>query len=185
LCRPPTFYNFDVVDDRDSSSKIFGRARRARSIEQSPPSERGTTIVHWGVFSTASFAHRTREDIMAGITKKSFGAADEVRTPAKTHIEVVDLGGVKAARMTLEPGWRWSECIKPIAGTDSCQIHHVGTLVAGSMHIVHDDGTEQDVAAGDAYEIEPGHDAWVTSVDSVVGFEFDTTAPHSFARPIE
>jgi hypothetical protein len=123
------------------------------------------------------------ECAMAGIAKKSFGSADEVRTPDKTRMEVVDLGGVKAARMTLEPGWRWSDCIKPIAGTASCQTHHVGTVVSGSMHIVHDDGTEQDLAAGDAYVIEPGHDAWVTSSEPVVGFEFDSRAAQSYAKP--
>ena len=120
---------------------------------------------------------------MAGIVKKGFGSADEVRTPNKTRMEVVDLGGIKAARMTLEPGWRWSECIKPIAGTESCQTHHVGTVVSGSMHVVHDDGTEQDVAAGDAYVIEPGHDAWVTCDEPMVGFEFDSRAAQSYAKP--
>jgi hypothetical protein len=120
---------------------------------------------------------------MAGVVKKGFGSADEVRTPNKTRMEVVDLGGIKAARMTLEPGWRWSECIKPIAGTERCQTHHVGTLLSGSMHIVHDDGTAEDVAAGDAYVIEPGHDAWVTSSEPVVAFEFDTRAAESFAKP--
>jgi hypothetical protein len=115
--------------------------------------------------------------------KKSFGSPDEVRSPDKTRMEVVDLGGIKAGRMTLEPGWRWSECIKPIAGTDSCQVHHVGTLVSGSMHIVHNDGTEQDIVAGDAYVINPGHDSWVTSSEPAVGFEFDTSAAQSFAKP--
>jgi hypothetical protein len=123
------------------------------------------------------------EVAVAGVVKKGFGSADEVRTPDKTRMEVVDLGGVKAARMTLQPGWRWSECIKPIAGTDSCQIHHVGTLVAGSMHIVHNDGTEQDIGAGDAYVVEPGHDAWVTSSEPAVGFEFDASAAQTFAKP--
>ena len=63
---------------------------------------------------------------MAGVVKKSFDSPDERRTPDKTEVEVVDLGSVKAARMTLQPGWRWSECIKPIVGTESCQIHHEG-----------------------------------------------------------
>jgi mannose-6-phosphate isomerase-like protein (cupin superfamily) len=98
-------------------------------------------------------------------------------------MEVVDLGGVKVARMTLQPGWRWSECIKPVVGTDSCQAHHIGTVVAGSMHIAHDDGTEQDIGAGDAYVIEPGHDAWVTSTEPLVGFEFDTSTAQSYAKP--
>lgn len=120
---------------------------------------------------------------VAGIVAKGFSSADEVRTPDKTRMEVVDLGGVKAARMTLQPGWRWSECIKPIVGTDSCQAHHVGTVVTGGMHIAHDDGTEQDIGAGDAYVIEPGHDAWVTSDVPLVGFEFDTTTAQSYAKP--
>ena len=113
---------------------------------------------------------------MAGVVKKGFASADEVRTPDKTRLEIVDLGGgIKAARMTAEPGWKWSECIKPVVGTESCQAHHVGTVVAGSMHVVHEDGTEQDIGAGDAYVIEPGHDAWVTSSEPFVGLEFDST----------
>ena len=120
---------------------------------------------------------------MAGVVKKAFENADEVRTPDKTNIAIVDLGGVKAARLTAQPGWRWSECIKPVAGTDSCQAHHVGTVVAGGMHVVHDDGTEVDIGPGDAYLIEPGHDAWVTSNEPFVGFEFDSTTAQSYARP--
>ena len=85
--------------------------------------------------------------------------------------------------MTAQPGWRWSECIKPVAGTESCQAHHVGTVVAGSMHIMHNDGTELDIAEGDAYLIEPGHDAWVTSDEPFVGFEFDSSAAGSYAKP--
>ena len=69
---------------------------------------------------------------MAGAVKKSFGSPDERRTPDKTEMEVVDLGSVKAARMTLQPGWRWSECIKPIAGTESCQVHHRGNARGGT-----------------------------------------------------
>ncbi len=120
---------------------------------------------------------------MAGVVKKAFENADEVRTPDKTNIAIVDLGGVKAARLTAQPGWRWSECIKPVAGTESCQAHHVGTVVAGGMHVVHDDGTEVDIGPGDAYLIEPGHDAWVTSNEPFVGFEFDSTTAESYACP--
>jgi hypothetical protein len=120
---------------------------------------------------------------MAGVVKKGFASADEVRTPDKTRLEIVDLGGVKAARMTAQPGWRWSECIKPVVDTESCEAHHVGTVVAGSMHVVHNDGTEQDIAEGDAYVIEPGHDAWVTSDQPFVAFEFDSTAAATYAKP--
>lgn len=119
---------------------------------------------------------------MAGVVKKSFGSPDERRTPDKTEVAVVDLGSVKAAQMTLQPGWRWSECIKPVAKTDSCQVHHEGMLASGRMHVRHDDGTELDIVAGEAYVIEPGHDAWVVGSEPVVGYEFDSTAAATFAR---
>jgi hypothetical protein len=120
---------------------------------------------------------------VAGVVKKGFDQPDEVRKPDKTNLEIVDLGGVKAARMTAQPGWRWSECIKPVAGTDSCQARHIGTVVAGSMHVVHDDGTEAEIGEGEAYVIEPGHDAWVTSSQPLVAFEFDSTTAGSFGKP--
>ena len=119
---------------------------------------------------------------MAGLMGKSFDAADEVRTPDKTKMEVVDLGGVKAARLTVQPGWKWSECIKPVVGGDSCQVHHIGVIVSGTMHIRHDDGTEVDATPGTAYVIEPGHDAWVVGDEPAVAYEFDSSAAESFAR---
>jgi mannose-6-phosphate isomerase-like protein (cupin superfamily) len=120
---------------------------------------------------------------MAGISSKSFESPDESRAPDKTRVAVVDLGSVKAARMTLEPGWRWSECIKPIAGTDSCQVHHVGTVASGRLHVEHEDGTAVELGPGDAYVIEPGHDAWVIGNEPVVAYEFESNAAATFARP--
>ena len=119
---------------------------------------------------------------MPGITKKSFDAADEVRSPDKTRLEVVDLGSAKAARMTAQPGWRWSECIKPVVGTDSCQARHVGAVLAGSLRIQHEDGSAQDVGPGDAYVIEPGHDAWVTSDEPFVAFEFESVTAGTYGK---
>jgi mannose-6-phosphate isomerase-like protein (cupin superfamily) len=119
---------------------------------------------------------------MAGIAKKSFDSPDERRTPDKTAVEVVDLGSVKAARMTLQPGWRWSECIKPMVGTESCEAHHVGTVASGQLRIRHNDGTEVEVGPGDAYVIEPGHDAWVVGSEPFTAFEFDSQAAESYAR---
>ena len=119
---------------------------------------------------------------MAGVVAKSFESPDEVRSPDKTKMEIVDLAGVKAARLTVQPGWKWSECIKPVVGGESCQTHHVGTVIGGSIHVAHEDGSEQDLAAGDAYVIEPGHDAWVTSSEPFVAFEFDSSAAASFGK---
>jgi hypothetical protein len=93
---------------------------------------------------------------MPGMSVKSFGQPDETRTPPMTTVEVVRLEGGTMARMTFQPGWRWSQHIKPVVGTDSCQVRHRGVLVSGTIHVVHADGTEGDANAGDAYVIEPG-----------------------------
>jgi hypothetical protein len=120
---------------------------------------------------------------MASINSKRFDSPDETRTPDKTKIEVVDLSGTKVARMTAQPGWRWSECIKPVVGGDSCQAHHLGVVAEGRLHVVHDDGSEVDVEPGAAYEIRPGHDAWVVGDQPFVAYEFDATSAETFARP--
>jgi hypothetical protein len=119
---------------------------------------------------------------MAGISRKSFDTPDERRAPDKTELQVVDLGSVKAARMTLQPGWRWSECIKPVVGTGSCQVHHVGTVASGQLHVEHEDGSAADIGPGDAYVIEPGHDAWVIGAEPFVGYEFDSQAAQTYAE---
>ena len=69
---------------------------------------------------------------MAGVQALDFDSPDETRTPAKTRVDVVRTdGGATAARFTFEPGWKWSECVKPVVGTDSCQVHHVGFIQSG------------------------------------------------------
>jgi hypothetical protein len=119
---------------------------------------------------------------MAGVEVGDFGLPDETRTPDKTTVEVVWIGAASAARMRLEPGWRWSDCIKPIVSGERCQAHHVGLLQSGTMRVVHDDGTEQEIGAGQAYVIEPGHDAWVVGNDPVVGFEFESRTAEEYAK---
>jgi hypothetical protein len=114
--------------------------------------------------------------------KKNFDTPDETRTPDKTAVHVVALGDVQAARMTFQPGWRWSECVKPVAGTDSCQARHVGVMVAGRLGVRQDDGSEAEVGAGDAYVIEPGHDAWVIGDEAAVGYEFESKTAATYAR---
>src|SRR5690242_11969810 len=120
---------------------------------------------------------------MAGVHVSDFESPDEVRSPNKTTVHIVRMGETaSAARMKLEPGWRWSECIKPVAGTDSCQVRHVGIVQAGTMHVVHDDGTEEDLGPGEAYVIEPGHNAWVVGDEPFIGFEFESRAAEEYAR---
>ena len=119
---------------------------------------------------------------MAGIIVKSFFTPDESRTPEKTKVDVVSLGSVTALRITLQPGWVWSECIGPVAGTDTCQAHHVGCVESGEVVIKMDDGTEMVIKAGDAYVIEPGHDARIVGDESFVAYEFDSSTAETYAK---
>jgi quercetin dioxygenase-like cupin family protein len=102
---------------------------------------------------------------------KSHDSADEVRTPDKTRVEVVHLDGFTIGRFHFEPGWRWSECIKPVVGTEECQLSHVGYVVSGAIAVRMNDGTELTVRAGDSYTIPPGHDAWIVGDEPFVGIE--------------
>jgi len=119
---------------------------------------------------------------MTGVEKGSFDSPNETRTPDKSKIDVLKLGGTTAARVTFQPGWKWSECIKPVVGTDSCQARHVGTVVSGRLHVVHEDGSEGDAGPGDAYIIEPGHDAWVLGDEPFVAFEFESKTAAEYAK---
>ena len=118
---------------------------------------------------------------MAGVETRDFDSPDETRTPDKTRVDVVRLGGTSAARMAFEPGWRWSECVKPVVGTDSCQVSHVGYAVSGQVTIQLDDGTERTIDAGQSYTIPPGHDAWVEGDQPFVGIE--VMSAEQYAKP--
>jgi hypothetical protein len=120
---------------------------------------------------------------MAGVQSRSFDSPDETRSPDKTKVDVVRMGDTTAARFAFEPGWRWSECVKPVAGTDTCQLRHVGVVASGRMLVHHDDGTEIEIGPGEAYIIDPGHDAWVVGEEGFVGYEFESKSAEVYAQP--
>ncbi|MDX8512528.1 cupin domain-containing protein [Mesorhizobium captivum] len=95
------------------------------------------------------------------LESKSHNNPDEVRSPAKTRVEIVRLPGYTLGRLNMEPGWKWSECVKPVVKTDSCQVSHVGYVVSGTITVRMNDGTEKTFTEGTSYTIPPGHDAWV------------------------
>lgn len=102
---------------------------------------------------------------------KSHGSPDEVRSPDKTRVEVVNLQGYTIGRLNFEPGWRWSSCVKPVVKTDLCQLSHVGHAVSGRIRVRMADGSEKTISAGESYTIPPGHDAWVEGNEAFVGIE--------------
>jgi class 3 adenylate cyclase len=99
---------------------------------------------------------------------KNLGDPDEVITLDKAVAHTVQVGDLTIGRLVLQPGWRWSEHVRPVAGTDSCQFHHVGVGISGAARFLMDDGTELDVGPGDVFDIPPGHDNWVTSQEPAV-----------------
>jgi len=110
---------------------------------------------------------------MAGLEVKNFGSPDETRPfKDKGQAAVVNLGDGTAGLATFEPGWSWSEHVKPIAGTESCEAPHMAYVVSGRMKIVMDDGTEAEVVPGDAAVIPPGHDAWTVGEEACVMVDF-------------
>ena len=119
---------------------------------------------------------------MASIESKSMNTPDKTRSPDKTMVSVVHLGPSTVARLRVEPGWRWSECIKPVVGGDSCQAAHLGYVVSGRLHIASTDGSELDLGPGDAYRLDPGHDAWVLGDEPVEALEFESTTAETYAK---
>ena len=103
-------------------------------------------------------------------------APDLVRTFPHGHVDVINLDETSVARFSWDPGWRWSKDVAPVVQTSSCQNRHVGYVISGVLHVQMDDGTELEIRAGDAFEIPPGHDAWVVGDEVWDTVEFTSAA---------
>ena len=105
---------------------------------------------------------------MPSLHKKTFDSPDEVRSPyEKGRVDVVDKPQGPVKRVTLEPGWRWTEHTKPVVGTDLCELFHVKLILAGTFGVRTADGTEMEFDPGDLAVIETSHDAWVVGNEPV------------------
>ena len=99
---------------------------------------------------------------------KHFATPDEVRDFPNGRAEVLTIGGGSVGRMTFQPGWRWSNDVKPLAGTASCEAPHFQYHLSGRLGILMDDGTELEAGPGDVTSLPSGHDAWVIGDEPVV-----------------
>jgi mannose-6-phosphate isomerase-like protein (cupin superfamily) len=117
---------------------------------------------------------------MAQMQKKNFSKPDETRTFDKGRLDLITLGEVTFGKVTFQPGWKWSTCVKPIAKTESCQAPHLQCLLSGRMHVQMEDGSEQEFGPGDVLSIPPGHDAWVIGNDPLVAI--DITGMGEYAK---
>ena len=118
---------------------------------------------------------------MAETESKSFDSPEETRNVDKGKVDVVNVGGSQVMRATFQPGWKWSECVKPVAGTDSCQVAHLVYTVSGRMAVKMDDGSEIELNPGEVTSIPPGHDAWIIGDEPYVGIDFQGAANYAKA----
>jgi hypothetical protein len=100
--------------------------------------------------------------------QKTFETPDETRRFEKGRVDLLTIGGGTVGRLTLEPGWRWSDHVKPLAGTAWCEAPHFQYHVSGRLHVVMADGTEFDALPGEVTALPSGHDAWVVGDEPVV-----------------
>ena len=117
------------------------------------------------------------------LQRKSMDHPDEVRSfkGGKGRAEIVTVGETILGRGIFEPGWVWSEHVKPIAGTPSCQAGHTGYVLEGRMVVKMDDGSEVEFGPGDAFYMPPGHDAWIVGDQRCV--LIDVTGFGKYAKP--
>ena len=118
---------------------------------------------------------------MPAMVRKSLDTPDETRPfeggTGKLELAVTEGGSV--GRATFQPGWKWSEHVKPIAKTDSCQAAHTGYVVSGRMKVVMDDGEEMEYGPGDFAVMAPGHDAWIIGNEPCVVIDWQGYADYA------
>jgi class 3 adenylate cyclase len=120
---------------------------------------------------------------MARLQRKRFSDPDDVRLVPNGRVDVVELDDRVVGRLSYDPGWRWSKDIKPIAGTETCQFHHLGITLSGRARIALPDGLELEVGPGDVFEIPPGHDAWVVGDEPWVSVDFEAMRAYARSEP--
>ena len=118
---------------------------------------------------------------MASFELKSFAEPDDVLDFPFGRGEIVDIGGGKVLHMMLQPGWGWSDHVKPAAGTEWCEAPHFQYLVSGRIGVRTADGAEFEVRPGDVNWLPPGHDAWVIGDDPVEAIDWG--GAHVWGRP--
>ena len=133
--------------------------------------------LHSGLWAVAHQDERVPE----GLETQSLDDTADARSFSGGRMDLVKIGGATIGRGSFEPGWRWSESVKPIVGTESCGLAHMGYVVSGRMGIRMDGGEEFEIAEGDAIRIAPGHDAWTIGDEPCIVLEIQ--AAREYATP--
>jgi hypothetical protein len=116
------------------------------------------------------------------LEKKSLSSPDQTMSFDLGKFEVVTIGGLKFGRATFQPGWKWSTSVKPLAKTDSCQAHHIGYMISGSLEVTLNGGKTDTFNTGDSFDIPPGHDGKVVGSTPVVYIDFIGAADNAKSK---
>jgi len=109
----------------------------------------------------------TAEEHIHTTEHRTFREPDETREFPNGRAEILHVTGDEVGRFTFQPGWRWSNDLKPIAGTVSCEAPHFQYHLTGRLAVRMDDGTEFVAGPGDVTSLPKGHDAWVVGDEPV------------------
>lgn len=126
---------------------------------------------------------RGKEALRFSAMKTNFDHADETKKTPRANLQLVTMGDFTFGLRTLEPGWRWTESMRPIAKTETCEIRHIGYVISGRMGFLMDNGTELVVRPGEAFDIKPGHDAWTIGESPVVFLDLIGAVEKAKDRP--
>ena len=113
------------------------------------------------------------------LVAKNLDTPDETRSFEHGDLKLVTIEGATIGRAVFRPGWKWSNDVKPVAGTESCEAPHTGYVISGRLHVRMDDGTEAEAGPGDAVVISPGHDAWVVGNEPCVMLDWSGSANYA------
>lgn len=130
------------------------------------------------------FEERNFDTLITEAELKSFRKPDEIRKFPKGRLELIKIGGATIGRAIYEPGWRWSDSIKPISGTSSCLSPHFQYHLSGVMKVLMDDGMEYECRSGDVSLLPAGHDAWVVGDKPVVVVDFQGMVEYAKSKSI-
>nr|NLI49268.1 cupin domain-containing protein [Propionibacterium sp.] len=120
---------------------------------------------------------------MTSPTTRNFSEPQQVLEFPLGRGEVLVLDDASVLRMTLQPGWRWSQHLKPSIGMPLCQAPHFQHMVSGRVAGVMADGTEFEFGPGDVSILPPGHDLWVVGDEPAV--IVDWGGAHIWGRSLE
>ena len=148
----------DIIELRatepDIEHDVRAWARKSGNNVLEVRREKDRTIV------VVQITKRGKEVAILPAAKSNVNDPDETRVTPKAKLQLVTVGGFSVGFRTLDPGWRWSTHMQPVAKTPSCRVRHIGYVVSGRMGFQMDDGTELEVGPGDVFDVHPGHDTW-------------------------